>query len=228
MAKVFVSDKLAPQGLEILEQASGIELDYRPGLPHAELLEAVRDAEGLVIRSGTKVGADVIDAAEKLRVIGRAGHRCRQRGRPARYRARDRRGQYARGQQRHHRRARDRAARLPRPAHPSSERLVEGGTLGQEPVHRTGAARAHPRADRARQHRPQSSPSARRVSGCGWWRTTLISAPKQPPGSGSSWWLSTSCWRARTPSAYTSLAPRRRSACWDGTLSRRRAPASSW
>ena len=73
MAKVFVSDKLALQGLEILEQAPGIELDYRPGLSRAELLEAVRDAEGLVIRSGTQVGADVIEAAEKLRVIGRAG-----------------------------------------------------------------------------------------------------------------------------------------------------------
>ncbi|MEN8182777.1 MAG: phosphoglycerate dehydrogenase, partial [Myxococcota bacterium] len=73
MAKVLVSDKLSPQGLEVLEQAPGIEVDYRPGLSPGELLEAVRDAEGLVIRSGTKVGADVIDAAEKLRVIGRAG-----------------------------------------------------------------------------------------------------------------------------------------------------------
>jgi D-3-phosphoglycerate dehydrogenase len=73
VAKVFVSDKLAPQGLEILEQAPGIELDYRPGLTQAELHEAVRDAEGLVIRSGTQVDAGVIEAAEKLRVIGRAG-----------------------------------------------------------------------------------------------------------------------------------------------------------
>jgi D-3-phosphoglycerate dehydrogenase len=73
VAKVFVSDKLARQGLEILEQAPGIEMDYRPGLPEAELLEAVRDAEGLVIRSGTQVNAKVLEAAEKLRVVGRAG-----------------------------------------------------------------------------------------------------------------------------------------------------------
>ncbi len=71
--KVLVSDSLAQAGLELLEQAPGLEVDYRPGCSPAELLEAIRDAEGLVIRSGTKVTADVLRAAEKLRVIGRAG-----------------------------------------------------------------------------------------------------------------------------------------------------------
>jgi len=73
MAKVLVSDSLAPQGLEILEHARGIEVDYAPGVAPADLLERIRDAEGLVIRSGTKVTREVIDRAEKLRVIGRAG-----------------------------------------------------------------------------------------------------------------------------------------------------------
>ena len=73
MSKVLVTDSLAPQGLEILERASGLEVDYRPGLSPGELLEAIADAEALVIRSGTKVTADVIAAGEKLRVIGRAG-----------------------------------------------------------------------------------------------------------------------------------------------------------
>ena len=73
MARVLISDSLAPQGLEILEQARGIEVDYAPGLAPAELLERVRDAEGLVIRSGTKVTQAVLAAAEKLRVVGRAG-----------------------------------------------------------------------------------------------------------------------------------------------------------
>jgi D-3-phosphoglycerate dehydrogenase len=73
MAKVLVSDSLAAQGLELLEQARGIEVDYAPGLAPADLLERVRDAEGLVVRSGTKVTREVIDHAEKLRVIGRAG-----------------------------------------------------------------------------------------------------------------------------------------------------------
>ena len=73
MARVLVSDSLAPQGLEILEHARGIEVDYAPGLAPAELLERIRDAEGLVIRSGTKVTKEVLARAEKLRVIGRAG-----------------------------------------------------------------------------------------------------------------------------------------------------------
>jgi len=73
MARVLVSDSLAPQGLAILEQARGIEVDYAPGLAPADLLERIRDADGLVIRSGTKVTREVIASAEKLRVIGRAG-----------------------------------------------------------------------------------------------------------------------------------------------------------
>jgi len=71
--KVLVSDALAPQGLEVLQKAPGLSVDYRPGCSPAELLEAIADAEGLVIRSGTRVSAAVIDAAPKLRVIGRAG-----------------------------------------------------------------------------------------------------------------------------------------------------------
>jgi D-3-phosphoglycerate dehydrogenase len=73
VAKVLVSDKLAPQGLEILEHAPGITVVAEPGLKGDELLAAVADAEGLVIRSGTQVTAEVIAAAEKLKVIGRAG-----------------------------------------------------------------------------------------------------------------------------------------------------------
>jgi D-3-phosphoglycerate dehydrogenase len=71
--KVLVSDDLSQQGLEILEQARGLQVVYEPGLSPGALLEAVADAEGLVIRSATKVTAEVIDHAPKLRVIGRAG-----------------------------------------------------------------------------------------------------------------------------------------------------------
>jgi len=71
--KVLVSDNLAPQGLEILERAPGIEVSYQPGISAGDLEGAVADAEALVIRSETKVTADVIAAAPALRVIGRAG-----------------------------------------------------------------------------------------------------------------------------------------------------------
>jgi D-3-phosphoglycerate dehydrogenase len=73
MAKVLVSDSLAPQGLELLEQARGLEVDYAPGISPADLMERIQDAEGLVIRSGTKVTREVLERAGKLRVIGRAG-----------------------------------------------------------------------------------------------------------------------------------------------------------
>ncbi len=73
MTKVLVSDSLAPQGLELLEQARGIEVDYAPGLAPADLMERIADAEGLVIRSGTKVTRELLERAGKLRVIGRAG-----------------------------------------------------------------------------------------------------------------------------------------------------------
>ena len=73
MPKVLVSDALAPEGLAILERAPGLTVVNRPGLKPAELLEAIRDVEGLVVRSNTKATAEVIAAARELRVIGRAG-----------------------------------------------------------------------------------------------------------------------------------------------------------
>ncbi len=73
IAKVLISDKLAPEGVSILEAAEGIEVTNRPGLSKDELLSIIGDFDGLVIRSGTKVTAEVIAAATKLRVVGRAG-----------------------------------------------------------------------------------------------------------------------------------------------------------
>jgi D-3-phosphoglycerate dehydrogenase len=73
VAKVLVTDKLADEGLSVLAAARGLEVVDRPGASPAELLELIADADGLVIRSGTKVTAEVIAAAPRLRVIGRAG-----------------------------------------------------------------------------------------------------------------------------------------------------------
>ncbi|MDP6540699.1 MAG: phosphoglycerate dehydrogenase, partial [Planctomycetota bacterium] len=68
-----MTDSLAPQGLRVLEQAPGLEVVDAPGLSPGDLLEAIRDVDGLVIRSGTKVTGDVIEAGTRLKVIGRAG-----------------------------------------------------------------------------------------------------------------------------------------------------------
>ena len=73
MTRVLISDKLSDEGLAILAAAQGIETDHRPGLAPDELKRILPEYDGLIIRSGTKVTADVIEAGKKLRVIGRAG-----------------------------------------------------------------------------------------------------------------------------------------------------------
>jgi D-3-phosphoglycerate dehydrogenase len=73
MQRVLVSDTLSEQGLAVLRQGKGLEVDYRPGLDEAALAEAIRGAHALVIRSGSKVTARVLAGADQLRVIGRAG-----------------------------------------------------------------------------------------------------------------------------------------------------------
>ena len=72
-SKVLVSDKLSDSGLQILRASPGVSVDYKPGLSEDELAAAIGDYDALVIRSGSKVTAKVIDRASKLRVIGRAG-----------------------------------------------------------------------------------------------------------------------------------------------------------
>ena len=69
--KILVSDTISSRGLKILETKA--EVDYRPGLSPQELIEAIGAYEALVVRSGTKVTAAVIEAGHKLKVIGRAG-----------------------------------------------------------------------------------------------------------------------------------------------------------
>jgi D-3-phosphoglycerate dehydrogenase len=71
--KVLVSDKFSPEGLRVFEEAEGIELDYQPGLSPGELLTAVADVDALVVRGGTQVTEEVLLAAKKLKVVGRAG-----------------------------------------------------------------------------------------------------------------------------------------------------------
>lgn len=71
--KVLISDNLHQAGVDILKQHPNIEVDFRPGLGPEELQEAIQEADGLAIRSATKVTADLINTAARLKVIGRAG-----------------------------------------------------------------------------------------------------------------------------------------------------------
>jgi D-3-phosphoglycerate dehydrogenase len=71
--RILLSDSLAAQGLEVLRRYPQLKFDLRPGLTPAELAAAIADYDALIIRSRTKVTAEIIDRAAKLKVIGRAG-----------------------------------------------------------------------------------------------------------------------------------------------------------
>jgi D-3-phosphoglycerate dehydrogenase len=70
--RILVSDSLSKQGVEILEKA-GFTVDVKTKLPKEDLLREIKHYDGLIVRSGTKVTAEVIAAADRLKVIGRAG-----------------------------------------------------------------------------------------------------------------------------------------------------------
>jgi D-3-phosphoglycerate dehydrogenase len=72
MPKVLISDKLSPAAVQIFRDR-GIEVDFKPGLKPAEIREIIGEYDGLAVRSATKVTRELIEAAPRLRVVGRAG-----------------------------------------------------------------------------------------------------------------------------------------------------------
>jgi D-3-phosphoglycerate dehydrogenase len=72
MPKVLIADALSTRAAEILA-ARGINVDFAPGLPAAELKERIAVYDGLAVRSATRVTKGLLAHAEKLRLIGRAG-----------------------------------------------------------------------------------------------------------------------------------------------------------
>ncbi len=70
--KVLISDPLSEAGVDLLRQA-GLQVDVQTGLAPDELLRIIPDYDALIIRSGTKVTAELIRAATRLKIIARAG-----------------------------------------------------------------------------------------------------------------------------------------------------------
>ncbi|RJQ53831.1 MAG: phosphoglycerate dehydrogenase [Actinobacteria bacterium] len=70
--KVLVKEKIADSGIEKL-RAEGFDVTVAPEMPAEEMMRVIGDYEGLVVRSATKVTAEVIEAAKNMKVIGRAG-----------------------------------------------------------------------------------------------------------------------------------------------------------
>ncbi|NIQ88088.1 MAG: phosphoglycerate dehydrogenase, partial [Deltaproteobacteria bacterium] len=71
--KILVSDPLHEKGVEALEQTPDFEVEVNTSLAPEELIGVIKNYDGLVIRSSTKVTEEVIEAADQLKVIGRAG-----------------------------------------------------------------------------------------------------------------------------------------------------------
>ncbi|MFZ0134447.1 MAG: phosphoglycerate dehydrogenase [Desulfobacterales bacterium] len=70
--KVLVSDNLGEVGIQMMRDG-GLVVDVNTGLAPEEIKSIIGQYDGLVIRSATKVTEDLLEAATKLRVVGRAG-----------------------------------------------------------------------------------------------------------------------------------------------------------
>jgi D-3-phosphoglycerate dehydrogenase len=70
--KILVADKLEDEGIEILRK-NGFDLDLKFSISPEELKKEIKNYDGIIIRSRTKLTADILENAKKLKVVGRAG-----------------------------------------------------------------------------------------------------------------------------------------------------------
>jgi len=71
--RILIADKIATDGVDYLKSLPGFEVDVAHGLDEAGLCEKIPGYDAVLVRSGVKITAKVIAAADKLVVIGRAG-----------------------------------------------------------------------------------------------------------------------------------------------------------
>lgn len=71
--KVLISDNLGEIGIHMLQREEGLDADIRTGLAPEALKSVIGDYDALIIRSATRVDEDLLQAAGRLKVIGRAG-----------------------------------------------------------------------------------------------------------------------------------------------------------
>ncbi len=72
MPKILISDKLSERAVAVFTER-GVEVDYKPGLSPDDLKAIIGAYDGLAVRSATKVTAEILEAADNLKVVGRAG-----------------------------------------------------------------------------------------------------------------------------------------------------------
>jgi D-3-phosphoglycerate dehydrogenase len=71
--RILITDDLSSQGLAQLEEADDVTFDIIRGLTEKTLTERIPDYDGLIVRSSVKVTENVLAAASRLKVVGRAG-----------------------------------------------------------------------------------------------------------------------------------------------------------
>lgn len=71
--RILVSDPISDKGVELLSKHPDLEVDVNTGLSPEELIKIIPSYQGLIIRSQTKVTAEVLAAATELKAVGRAG-----------------------------------------------------------------------------------------------------------------------------------------------------------
>jgi D-3-phosphoglycerate dehydrogenase len=70
--RVLVADEMSNAAVKILSEA-GLEVEVKTGLPAGQLAEIIGGYHGLAVRSATKVTAEILARASKLKIVGRAG-----------------------------------------------------------------------------------------------------------------------------------------------------------
>ncbi|MGH7807167.1 MAG: NAD(P)-dependent oxidoreductase, partial [Thermodesulfobacteriota bacterium] len=72
--RILITDGLSEEGLGLLKSHPELEIVIKKGLSKEEIKGIIKEFDALIVRSGTKVTADIIEAAgNKLKIIGRAG-----------------------------------------------------------------------------------------------------------------------------------------------------------
>jgi len=71
--KVLIADSISQRGIDELSREGALDITIKPGLSETELIEIIPEFSAIVVRSQTKVTADILKAGKSLRVVGRAG-----------------------------------------------------------------------------------------------------------------------------------------------------------
>ena len=150
--RVLVKEKIGDSGVALLREHFDVELGI--DWDDEQLAQRIGEFEGIVIRSATKLTAELLERADphEGRRAGRCGRRQRRRG--GGHAPRDRRRQRARIERRDRGRAHDGAAAGAGPQHSPGVRLARRRPLGPFEVLRCRAVREDARRARLRAHRP--------------------------------------------------------------------------